>query len=600
VVAPVPWFGIESAGSDDKKPNEPILLGALGELVYTSTTILPAGYAPKYSENVDLTEDFADYHAVYSIETGVLIANRKLVIKKREVPLESWDTYKKFCKALADERDRYINLETSATEYPEGEGPEKSSATGATFYSYETPSALVRHAKPANPEADVAPSSGRTGNEQLMKEAWQANPEAGRLMVEAAQAFQQRDYTRAEETVQRILVLDPKFFGAHASLASIALTRNQPDAAVAEMRTEIEYHPENSAAYEFLSGIQMRMGRNDDAIATLRKWIAIDPGNNEAALQLSRMLIANKNYAEAIQVLEGAMKSSPDSTNLQYELARAYLYNHQNEQGLVLLKQSAPSKAGALNDAAFLLADLNIDLGLAKQYSDTAMAALTASCLKAEIDDEGFTATAGLPYVWDTVGWVYFRDGKYNDALPYLRSAWTLSQSPTEGYHLGQLYEKLGKTQEAIHTYKLALASPGRDHENIRKRYEGLTNTKGDSDVPTLRRGPAGALPSPGEELSRMRTFKLPPSAHGSGSAIYTVVFSPGRVDSVRYRSGDESLKSLTDQIAALKFKTEFPDSTPSRVFRRGMLVCSKISGCDFVLLLPDSVHSVDSPATSN
>jgi tetratricopeptide (TPR) repeat protein len=256
---------------------------------------------------------------------------------------------------------------------------------------------------------------------------------------------------------------------------------------------------------------------------------------------------------------------------------------------------------GAYNNAAYDLANANVDLDLAMEYAEKALASANEKSVNAETDDAGFSATIVLSRVWDTMGWVYFRDGKYDDALPYLRSAWTLSQSPTDGYHLGQLYEKLGKIQDAIHTYKLALASPGDDHDDIRKRYEHLTNTKGaDTDVPTLRRGSGGIVASPGEELSRMRTFNLPASAHGSGSAIFTVIFSPGKVDSVRYSSGDESLKSLTDQIAALKFKTEFPDATPSRVFRRGMMVCSKISGCDFVLLLPEGVHAVDSPGMSN
>lgn len=34
VVAPVPWFGIEGTGSDNKKPDEPVVLGAPGELVF--------------------------------------------------------------------------------------------------------------------------------------------------------------------------------------------------------------------------------------------------------------------------------------------------------------------------------------------------------------------------------------------------------------------------------------------------------------------------------------------------------------------------------------------------------------------------------------
>ena len=72
IVAPLPWFGIESSALDEKPPAEPLVLGSLGELVYKSKTVLPPGLAPEYSEKMDLSEDFADYHASYSIANGVL------------------------------------------------------------------------------------------------------------------------------------------------------------------------------------------------------------------------------------------------------------------------------------------------------------------------------------------------------------------------------------------------------------------------------------------------------------------------------------------------------------------------------------------------
>ena len=41
---------------------------------------MPAGFAPKYSDKLDLTEDFADYHASYTIADGVLkVAKKKAV-----------------------------------------------------------------------------------------------------------------------------------------------------------------------------------------------------------------------------------------------------------------------------------------------------------------------------------------------------------------------------------------------------------------------------------------------------------------------------------------------------------------------------------------
>ena len=100
IVAPLPWFGIESSALDEKPPAEPFVLGALGELVYKSKTALPAGLAPTYSEKMDLSEDFADYHASYTIDNGTLIANRRLVIKKSEVPWRNGRNIRSFARRL--------------------------------------------------------------------------------------------------------------------------------------------------------------------------------------------------------------------------------------------------------------------------------------------------------------------------------------------------------------------------------------------------------------------------------------------------------------------------------------------------------------------
>ena len=71
----------------------------------------------------------------------------------------------------------------------------------------------------------------------------------------------------------------------------------------------------------------------------------------------------------------------------------------------------------------------------------------------------GFAATQQLGYIWDTVGWIYFRRGEFEKALPYIRASWLLSQASVVGDHLGQIYAKLGKTQEAA-PYPIALLIP--------------------------------------------------------------------------------------------------------------------------------------------
>jgi tetratricopeptide (TPR) repeat protein len=581
IVAPLPWFGLESTATDEKKPAEPVILGALGEVVLTSKTSLPTGFAPKYSDKLDLSEDFADYHASYSIENGVLTANRSLIIKKSEVPLSSWDAYTKFRKALGEERDRYINLASGANEYPAGEGPAKPDT----------------EATKANPPSG-GPGPGATtvsSAQEIQTEAARRNPEAARLMWQGTEAGDRGDTTQAEECFRQVIALDPKYPGVHRGLALVYARQRNLEGLLREARLEVEYHPEIIATYPMLSGVLDATNHHEEAIEVARQWLKADPGNRDAALALAKMLSDGKKDVEAIAVLENAIKLSPDSSSLQYALGDLYLRNKQTEQGVALLKKAIASNSnrGWLNNVAYALADANVELDLAQEYGEKALAQTQALTMKAADDQEGFKSTRQLEYVWDTMGWIYFRRGDNQRALAYIRAAWVLGQRAVYGDHLGQIYEKMGMKSEAVHVYKLALASTGGNTADLRKRYEHLSGGKAsDADVPLLRRSPNGAYePSPGEELSRMRSAKLTSSAKESGNATFIIVFSPVKPNEVKYVSGEESLKAMSGQVASAKFKVEFPDLGPFQIYRRGMLVCSSVAGCEVVLLLPDDTY---------
>jgi hypothetical protein len=44
-----------------------------------------------------------------------------------------------------------------------------------------------------------------------------------------------------------------------------------------------------------------------------------------------------------------------------------------------------------------------------------------------------------------------------------------------------------------------------------------------------------------------------------------------------------------------VKFAMNFPDDTPTKILRRGVLSCSQAnSQCTYVLMLPDDVRTID------
>jgi hypothetical protein len=290
----------------------------------------------------------------------------------------------------------------------------------------------------------------------------------------------------------------------------------------------------------------------------------------------------------------------------------AYLKNKQTEKGLELLKKSLAKETGPgfLNQVAYSLADMNVGLDMAQEYGEKSLHLAEANTIKAESEDYGYVASLMLGTIWDTVGWIYFRQGEYEKALPYVRAAWLLLQKDDIGNHLAQIYVKLGKKQEAAHTYRLAYSLADHNYSStasadvkkqILQRYKDLAGKDANPAVISISRRSDGTFtPLPTEELSRMRSFKLSSTVRDRGSAVFSIVFSPSKVEEVKYVSGSESLKGMEKQIAAMKFGVEFPDVGPVRLYRRGMAVCEKVEGCNVVLLLPDSVHAVDQAATPN
>jgi hypothetical protein len=85
-----------------------------------------------------------------------------------------------------------------------------------------------------------------------------------------------------------------------------------------------------------------------------------------------------------------------------------------------------------------------------------------------------------------------------------------------------------------------------------------------------------------------------------TGSAEFFVLLSggaatPAKAEGVKFVSGDEKLKIFTDALRTAEYRISFPDDTPVKILRRGVLSCSTETGnCTFVLMLPDDVRTVD------
>ncbi|MGO9086525.1 MAG: DUF3857 domain-containing protein [Candidatus Sulfotelmatobacter sp.] len=569
-LSPLPPMGIEvTKDAKDKKPQEPVLLGGLGKVIYRSRVELPQGYFATAPAKCHLVEPYAEYSGNTVIEGGVMTTNRELVIKRTEVPLSDWEEYRKFGRAMGDDEFNFIPM----------------TRTGASV--------------------EVKAESGGVQEDDV-----------NGMFAEGTRALQRRDVKRAQELFEKVIKKDSGYKGAHFNLGVALIAQKRTSDALAEFHKEEEISPDDPRSYQAAAAAASFTGNKDQAIEESRRLLKIDPKNPTAATTLGRMLYQAGKYSEAIEVLEPAAKDAPDDTRLQLDLADAYLKAGQNEKAVAEMRAAVGAKDDpmVLNNVAYTMAENKLNLDLAREYAEKAVGELnkqledaqSSQGLRTTFYQTGLRVTYQLSLTWDTLGWVYFQQGDLKRAESFVRPAWLLGEESVVAEHLGEIYEKEGKIQQAARTYENALAvssvpafAMGMENtpldvqkeyksraDEIRARYRKLTG----KDVPLaeIHRLPNGEwTQTPAEQLRNSREAKLSNEAKVSGQAEFMVTFKPGKVESVEYSGGDDELEPLAGKLKAAHYPLEFPPGSVASVILQVEVSCHTAAPCVAALVNP-------------
>jgi tetratricopeptide (TPR) repeat protein len=155
------------------------------------------------------------------------------------------------------------------------------------------------------------------------------------------------------------------------------------------------------------------------------------------------VLIGQGNAKGALDAFTAAVKLAPD-------LAPAYRGQGQAFQALGQVDRAIDSyeRALKLNDR-----DPGTLNNLAWIYAEERKAPDKALPLAAKANQ----LAPGVPEIMDTLGWVQYRKGAYNDAQKTLAQAVEKASSNAKiHYHLGMTYEKLGRRSDAVSSLRRA------------------------------------------------------------------------------------------------------------------------------------------------
>ena len=178
---------------------------------------------------------------------------------------------------------------------------------------------------------------------------------------------------------------------------------------------------------------------------------------------LAQILRSQKKYRESLFVLKEFKKEFPNYIEVFILQAEAYSLAGQPQKAKktwseVLVKD--PDNLIALNNLAYMYADEGSHLKQAEKMIQKAV----------DMEKDN-------PYFLDTLGWVYFKQGRFQEALVQLERAFLLKPSESSiAEHLSQLYQKINQIKKSLAFLKKAfkLETDVKRKKELKKRFQLL------------------------------------------------------------------------------------------------------------------------------
>jgi tetratricopeptide (TPR) repeat protein len=333
------------------------------------------------------------------------------------------------------------------------------------------------------------------------------------------------DYYAASQQIKeaiplylRLLELQPDDSSAREKLATGFVLTNQRDKAIEMLEEIIKQHPEKYQPYDLLAGLLDDAGRSlqranqtAQARAAFRKAAAnyeqsalINPTRPSPYMHLAELLLGPlKENEHAMKILSEARQRFPGAPEIIYYLAIAQREAKHPEQAVATFEEALHE--AELEDAEMANARFYFDYGAAAEAAGLYDKA--ADLFKKSIALDPANAADAynyLAFMWadhnshleeaqdmikralqadpnngayiDTLGWLEFRQGKFDQALnDLLRAAEKMTRDdPIVLEHIGDAYAKLSKIPQAMESWQKALAL---DPQNKRLA-EKIDNTK--------------------------------------------------------------------------------------------------------------------------
>ncbi len=528
---------------------------------------LPEGWRAELPEAVHERSTWVTYDLTYRFEKGTVHAERKIEVFKERVPVAEWKTYSKFAEKANLSGEMYVQLVRTTAQVKD---------SGATFTAELEPKTSIRRPTDAEVSAIESAAEGNANPSELLKEGYTA--------------LQGRNFVRARTLVDEVKAKSPEQPGVWALSGAVFVALGEVSQGVADMKKELTLHPSELQMYRALAEAQQKGGYRADAKETLARWSEAAPEDPTPEIQLITLQLADHEPSIAAIRAEKALprtaSSGQPNETLELLLGRAQLRSDEREKGhltlaALLRKTDEPN---LMNDTAYELANVGLELALAEQKTRVALGKMEEESRSWTLDENARVLrrkTVLLQATWDTMGWIYFHEGKAKQAERYVRAAWLGRQDVEVGKHLAELDEAHGDRNAALLDYELAIATdPGYDLRGVRREPGPETKELIDRAEALRKAGAHSGVTNTAAALAQVR--KLPLGSGPDGVAEYRLLLNAGGV--VRAEpTGEKQVPEALAKLKRAKMGTYFPEGSQAHLVFQGVVNCHS-GECELVL----------------
>lgn len=254
----------------------------------------------------------------------------------------------------------------------------------------------------------------------------------------------------------------PQEVKAYAVKGDIYMQLQQLEPARQAYSKALDINQYIESIWQQLLQVELQMTKYNDVELHGKEALKLFPNRPLLLFFTGHGFLGNRKYQEARTYLEGALNAAneehtPLLTQLYSNLGDIYNALDMHAESDVAYEEAIAldsTNAYALNNYAYYLAMRKEKLTLA-----------------AEMSKKSNELMPDYPSYQDTYAWVFFQQGKYNEAREWIQKAIKNSEVPSDTLleHYGDILAKLGDINGAITQWKKAMAISGSVGKNIDK-----------------------------------------------------------------------------------------------------------------------------------